>query len=160
MEPIQPLSEFLYLSAALTGFSVVDLQATGVANDYLTLVTKMVGERLCFDLWSETRKIAGDLPVVNSRVEREVNRKILLHRMFGPVARNILLLWYNAIWYELPAGWTDKQGANALDHDHVVSAEAYQTALVWQAMGAHPPAAKPTGFASWALKPESEGTKA
>ncbi len=154
MEPISPLSQFLFLSSALTGFSIVDLQATGVTNEYLTLVTNMVGERLSFDLWSETRKIAGDLPVVNSKVEREINRRILRHALFGPIARNILLLWYNAVWYALPGEWTDKYGANALDQDHVVSAAAYPTALVWPAMGAHPPAAKPTGFASWAMPPD------
>ncbi len=154
MQPIHPLEQFLNLSIVLTGFNKVELQSTGVAREYLNLLMEMAGEGLCFELWAETQglyaKHDGDL----IRLEREVCRGILNDEKYGPLARNIILLWYNAIWYQLPPDWTARHGANALDQDHVVSARAYPEALIWPAIGAHPPAAKPQGFGAWSLPPE------
>ena len=153
MEPIHPLDEFLNLSAVLTGFNKVELQEAGVAREYLGLLTGMAGDALCFDLWAETRAICQNHAGHRARLEREVKRRILQSEKYGPLARNIILLWYNAIWYQLPPQWTARHGANALDQDQVVSAKAYPEALIWRAIGAHPPAAKPQGFGAWALPP-------
>ena len=153
MEPIQPLEEFLNLSVVLTGFNKVELQATGMGRDYLNLLIEMAGDKLCFELWAETQSIYAKHAGHPVRLEREVKKRILTSVKYAPLARNIILLWYNAIWYQLPPGWTTQHGANALDQDHVVSAKAYPEALIWQAIGAHPPAAKPQGFGAWALPP-------
>jgi hypothetical protein len=154
MEPIHPLEQFLNLSAVLTGFNKVELQEAGVGREYLNLLIEMVGEGLCFQLWAETQAIYAKHAGDPARLEREVNKRILKNPKYAPLARNIILLWYNAIWYQLPAGWRTSHGANALDQDHVVSATAYPEALIWQVIGAHPPAAKPQGFGAWALPPE------
>lgn len=154
MQPIHPLDQFLNLSAALTGYNKVELQEAGVAREYLDLLVRMAGDTLCFDLWAETQAIYGKHAGHPARLEREVERRILKSEKYAPLARNIILLWYNAIWYQLPPQWTARHGANALDQDQVVSAKAYPEALIWRAIGAHPPAAKPQGFGAWALPPE------
>ena len=157
MEPIHPLEQFLNLSVVLTGFNRVELQATGVGREYLNLLVEMAGDTLCFELWAETRVIYAKHAGHTGRLEREVNERILKSAKYAPLARNIILMWYNAIWYQLPPGWTTTHGANALDQDQVISAKAYPEALVWQVMGAHPPAAKPQGFGAWALPPVGAG---
>jgi hypothetical protein len=154
MQPIHPLDEFLNLSAVLTGFNKVELQEAGVTREYLDLLVGMAGENLCFDLWAETQAICAKHAGHAARLESEVKRRILESEKYAPLARNIILLWYNAIWYQLPPQWTARYGANALDQDQVVSAKAYPEALIWRAMGAHPPGAKPQGFGAWALPPE------
>jgi hypothetical protein len=153
MEPIHPLDQFLNLSVVLTGFNKVELQATGVGLDYLTLLMEMAGDTLCFELWAETQAIYAKHAGNAARLESEVHTHILKSAKYAPLARNIILLWYNAIWYQLPPDWTTRHGANAVDQDHVVSAKAYPEALIWQAIGAHPPAAKPQGYGAWALPP-------
>jgi hypothetical protein len=153
MEPIHPLEQFLNLSVVLTGFNKIELQAAGVGREYLNLLIEMVGETLCFDLWAEIQAIYAKHAGDPARLEREVHERVLKSAIYGPPARNIILLWYNAIWYQLPPDWTTLHGANALDQDHVVSAKAYPEALIWPVIGAHPPAAKPQGFGAWALPP-------
>src|ERR1039458_10052386 len=122
MQPIHPLEQILNLSVVLTGFNKVELQAAGVGREYLNLLIEMAGDTLCFELWAETQAIYAQHAGHAARLER-----------------NIILLWYNAIWYQLPPDWTTPHGANALDQDHVVSAKAYPEALIWRAIGAHPP---------------------
>ena len=153
MPPIQPLEQFLNLSAVLTGFNKVELQEAGVAREYLNLLVGMAGDTTCFELWAETQAIYAKYAGQPAKLEREVSRRILKNEKYAPLARNVILLWYNAIWYQLPPGWTTAYGANAQDQDQVVSAKAYPEALIWRAIGAHPPAAKPEGFGSWALPP-------
>jgi hypothetical protein len=125
-----------------------------VGSEYLRVLTAMAGDTMCFELWAETQAIYAKHAGQAARLEREVKKRILGNEKYLPLARNIIQLWYSAIWYQLPPAWTTRHGANALDQDHVVSAKAYPEALIWRAIGAHPPAAKPPGFGSWALRPE------
>src|ERR1039457_144709 len=129
MQPIHPLEQFLNLSVVLTGFNKVELQATGVGRDYLNLLIDMAGDTLCFELWAETQAIYAKHAGHAARLEREVNKRILKSAKYAPLARNIILLWYNAIWYQLPPGWTTRHGANALDQDHVVRSEEHTSEL-------------------------------
>ena len=154
MPPIHPMEQFLNLSAVLTGFNKVELQEAGVGREYLNLLVEMAGDTLCFELWAETQAIYAKHAGHPARLEREVNQRILKNPKYAALARNIILVWYNAIWYQLPPDWTAPRGANALDQDQVVSAKAYPEALIWRAIGAHPPGAKPQGFAAWAMRPD------
>src|ERR1022692_305627 len=106
MQPIHPLEQFLNLSVVLTGFNKVELQAAGVGREYLNLLIEMAGDTLCFELWAETQAIYAQHAGHAARLEREVNQRILKSAKYAPLARNIILLWYNAIWYQLPPDWT------------------------------------------------------
>ena len=84
----------------------------------------------------------------------DLRRSILGDARLGPVARNIMKLWYLGIWYELPRPWIEANGARAANITFMVSAEAYTEGLVWPAVGANPPGAKAPGYASWTGPPQ------
>ncbi len=78
---------------------------------------------------------------------------ILADPTIGPLARNLIVLWYLGQWNQLPADWRDAWGANAMDQTCIISPEAYVQGLVWPAIHTHPPGAKMPGYGSWALPP-------
>jgi hypothetical protein len=144
---------FLALSQLLTGFGRVQLAGTGQTDSYLcvldaVLPAGMLDELLC---------AAGRLPEGAGR-EAAVEPAILDDPKLGPVARNVVLLWYRGTWTALPAQWRAAYGTSPLDTDHVVSAAAYQAGLQWVAAGAHPAGALQQGYGAWAAAPEEGGT--
>ena len=84
-------------------------------------------------------------------VEKKVEKKILNDGRYGPVARNIIRLWYLGAWSQLPQEWRNDYGATSYDTDHIVSPQAYRQSLVWVAGEAHPMGAKQQGFGAWAM---------
>jgi hypothetical protein len=140
---------FLDLSAVLTGFDRVRLLGTGVADQYLSTLAEVVPGRVLDDLLDAYRR----LPAGEQR-EAALVSEILENPTLGPVARNLIVLWYCGIWKTLPDDWRQVHGASALDADRVVSPEAYVAGLQWVAAGAHPMGARQQGFGSWALAPE------
>ena len=75
----------------------------------------------------------------------------------GPLARNVIALWYLGQWNALPNDWRNRHGASPRDVPRVISADAYAAGLVWTAAGAHPMGAKPPGYGSWANPPAADG---
>jgi hypothetical protein len=151
-----PPQDFLELSAVLTGYGRADLLGTGLARRYYDETVSIVGEATVGELLgaavSSLRAAGGDA----AGLEEAVRRKILGDAKLGPVARNVIKMWYLGSWYQLPREWREAYGANARDTDHVVSAAAYQEGLVWRAVGSHPPGAKQPGFGTWSLPPQPE----
>jgi hypothetical protein len=152
-----PVGQFLALSAELTGFRVVDLQGTGMAQLYYDEVTTIVGERICGELWSKSSEILEKSAAGSNLRAEELGRLVLGDPKLGPVCRSIIQMWYLGTWAELPPEWRDAHGATARGGNHVVSGEAYREGLVWAAIGAHPMGAKQSGFGSWGLKPGGTG---
>jgi len=131
-------SEFSALSSRLTGFTTAELAGTGMIDTYLATLLAIVGDHHVTALLA-----ASDLPVEH----------LLEHSRFGPLCRNIIVVWYLGQWDQLPAEWRSEHGASAADVSKVVSAEAYTEGLVWPTIGSHPQAAKQPGFGSWSLPP-------
>jgi hypothetical protein len=148
---------FLALSAALTGFNRVELLGTGQAEHYFAEVVAILGEEICGELWSVTVGIFRQKHDSEQELEKAIRREILADPKLGPVAKNITMMWYLARWYKMPTDWRGKYVRSPKDFNHVTSAAAYPESLVWRAIGAHPPAAKPTGFGIWSLPPHTEG---
>jgi hypothetical protein len=126
---------FLRLSVALTGFDEADLRGTGQAEAYYRWVEEHVSPPTLAALWERARA-----PLDAAAVDA-----LLASPPLGLVCRQINYLWYTAQWQEIVNG--------ALAPTVIVSPGAYQEALVWPAMLAHPPGAKQTGFASWTTLP-------
>ena len=149
---------FLQLSGALTGYSSADLQGTGLLDTYYNEVRSIVGGRIFGRLlltWSEIQDASGlSEDQVDKRILRDVRRRILDNAMLGPIARNIITMWYVGNWNQLPRVWRQKYGAQAQDQSRVISAMAFREGLVWNAIGAHPPTAKSPGFGTWAAPPK------
>jgi hypothetical protein len=142
-------AEFEALSAELTGFSQTELLGTGVAPLYLSWLAERFGPVLdrLLERW---RRVVGAYPPEERDVG--VRREILADEMLGPFARAVVLLWYTAAWNPPPDDWSAVYGGQREDTP-VALAEAFPESLVWKTVGAHPTAAKPTGFGTWSLPP-------
>jgi hypothetical protein len=131
----EPLERFVALSAELTGFREVDIWGTGQARAHLDLVLRVAGDDLTARLL--------DASAAGALADRDL----------GPLARNVIVLWYLGQWDQMPRHWRDRHGAAPADVAGVASAAAFREGLVWPAIGAHPTAAKAPGFGSWATPP-------
>ena len=143
------LQTFYALSVTLTGFSRFDLEGTGLGPTYLETVRRVTGEGFLADLLRPFREVeegTGD-------IDSHLRLRILGDPGFGPVARNVILLWYTGNWNELSQSWRDTYGVSVADVGGVVSAESYQQGLQWAAAGAHPQGANQPGFGTWAERP-------
>jgi hypothetical protein len=140
---------FLGLSAVLTGFSRLELLGTDMVSEYL----RTIDEVLPPGLLDELLAVYERLPTGDGR-EAAVASQILNDRKMGPVAQNLILLWYRGAWAALPDSWRTVYGASPLDTNRVISAQSYQAGLQWVAAGGHPPGAQQQGFGAWSRAPE------
>jgi hypothetical protein len=132
---------FVALSARLTGFGHVTLLGTGMTSEYLDALDAVLG--------------AG---MVDELLAVEDIGEALDDAKLGPIARNVILLWYCGTWTALPDDWRAAYGTSPLDTTRVESAEAYQAGLQWVVAGAHPAGARQQGFGAWAVAPEGAVT--
>jgi hypothetical protein len=140
---------FLGLSALLTGFDHVQLLGSGMTDSYLQTLEDVLPE----DVLTDLLRAYEALPADDGR-EAAVVRYILRSARLGPVAQNLMILWYCGTWTALPDDWRAAHGSSPLDIDRVISPEAYVAGLQWVAAGAHPIGARQQGFGAWALAPE------
>jgi hypothetical protein len=145
---------FVEMSVVLTGFSQVELLGTGMERTYLTTVREAVGGAVTGDLLRVFREVV----TAGGDVETGLRVRVLGDPALGPVARNVISLWYMGNWYELPQSWQDAYGLSATDVTRVVSAESYQQGLVWTAADTHPQGAHQPGYGTWAEPPGNAKT--
>lgn len=143
------VAEFLRFSAILTGFDEQELLGTGMLETYYDELLLIIGAR-------EAGSLFGALLRVVDGDEASFRSVILDDDRYGPVARNVLRMWYLGTWAQLPRKWRNDYGATSYDTDHVISAAAYREGLVWPVAGTHPMGAKQQGYGSWA-KPSTTG---
>ncbi|MEU1479101.1 hypothetical protein [Streptomyces sp. NPDC005760] len=154
---------FLFLSVDLTAFEETDLLGTGMGHKYLAKVRAACGDEVVNALLDAHRAARADAAGDRGRhtrrpLDRDLFDRALRHRIFsddrlGPVARNLIKLWYAGMWYALPPEWIDRYGAHAAVGTSTVTAASYQEGLLWRAIGANPPGAKAPGYGSWAQPP-------
>lgn len=140
---------FLSFSAEVTAFTTFELLGTGMADAYLAAAIDVVGEQPVQQLlaaWQGIRQEGTD-------VEGRLRREIFGDELLGPIARNIVKMWYIGNWYQLPYAWSQTFGAHEHDTTFAVSPAAYVEGLLWPAIGAHPPGAKAPGYDSWSGPP-------
>jgi hypothetical protein len=138
---------FLAFSAEVTAFTVFDLYGTGQAMSYLETVVRVVGEGLLAELLDAYDQTDGQARATALEAEIFSNSKL------GPIARNIIKLWYVGVWYQLPPDWTDSFGALENDGTFTASPAAYPEGLLWRAIGVNPPGAHGPGYGSWTQPP-------
>ena len=147
------LAHFLALSAVLTGFEQVDLQGTGLVVTYYQTFTGIIRPEICEELWKLTSKIIEGNRHDEGAMNTAIRREILASPEFGPLATNIIQMWYLGNWMQLPHAWRNQFGASSADVTKVISAEGYKQGLIYDVIGAHPPGAKQPGFGSWSQPP-------
>lgn len=147
------LERFLDLSAELTAFKVFELLGTGMAADFMKTVEEIAGTAVLDAMLA----IHADLPNQGPNgLDRKgvVSRELLGNARVGPVARNIIKLWYTGTWNRLPSSWSERYGPAPRDRTFVVSPASYIEGLMWKAIGAHPAGAKGPGYGSWRHPPK------
>ena len=134
----------------MTAFTVFDLWGTGQAESYFATAVESVAPGTLGQLLD-----AYDAAPREPQGTREqyLRAKIFDDKKLGPIARNIIKMWYVGIWYVLPDEWYAAYGGHQ-KKDIMVSADAYTEGLLWPAIGANPPGAKAPGYGSWALPPQ------
>lgn len=142
--------DFLALSAELTAFGRVELVGTGEADAYFNTFTRIVGAAAVDALLDAYT--AMDAASADDR-QQEFRRTIFGDAYIGPLARNLIKLWYVGIWYQLPRAWRERYGAREGDETFTVSANAYTQGLLWPAADANPAGAQSPGWASWTKPP-------
>jgi hypothetical protein len=130
---------FLDFSVVVTGFSRFHLQGTGQASLYFDTVRSIVGGEIFGELLQTFHDQGVDAVLGSGKL--------------GPIARNILKLWYIATWETLPPEWQERFGARLNDSTFIASPYAYTEGLVWPAIGVNPPAAKAPGYETWSYPP-------
>jgi hypothetical protein len=146
------LERFLEFSSDVTAYSVFELRGTGLAEAYLATVEDVVGKQVLDDLL-DTYDAAVAAAESGGALPDLLRRALFSDLRLGPIARNVVKMWYLGIWYELPRSWTDAYGALQKNVVFTVSAAAYTEGLLWPSIGANPPGAKAPGYGSWAQPP-------
>lgn len=146
-------ARFLDLSARLTAVAVFELHGTGQVGPYLATVEAAIGEDVLDELLAAYERIQREAPGDGPAIDGQLRREILADPKLGPIARNIMKLWYIGTWYELPSAWRELFGTREQDFTHVVSPGAYAEGLLWPTIGANPNGAKAPGYGSWAEPP-------
>lgn len=144
------IDQFLTFSAEMTAFPVFELRGTGLAEDYFNTVNRVVGAQVLDQLLAAYASIG-----ITSQPLRDhrLRQRIFGDDKLGPVARNIIKLWYIGIWEPLPTEWTEAYGPLENNDGFTVTAAAYTEGLLWPAIDANPPGAKAPGYASWVSPP-------
>ena len=152
------LRDFYQLSVVLTGYNEVHLRGTGVGEGYCEVLTALVSEDILSELFDCYTALQQEYAA--DAMDEQLRVTILASPKFGPVARNIVKMWYLSIWYQLPEDWRARYGVPGQspgryqDTQFVISPNAYVQGLVWPALHSHPMAAKQPGFGTWAFPPE------
>lgn len=150
--------DFLSFSSTITGFPQSQLVGTGQAEAYLETAREIAGDAAVNELLEAHRSALVAANGNEAERDRGIRRDIMSHDKLGPLARNLIKLWYVGTWYELGEDWRDKYGTSEKDATFVVSPNAYTEGLLWPAIGANPPGAKPHGYGMWATPPRIEPT--
>ncbi|HEX8086435.1 MAG TPA: hypothetical protein VF529_19260 [Solirubrobacteraceae bacterium] len=153
----EQLQAFVAFSAAITGFTPIDLHGTGQADAYRSTVAETTGGDVLAELLEAWTRVCDEAQGDSSSIQRLLRREIFSDPKLGPVARNIVKLWYVGIWYELPPAWIDAFGALEENYTFTVSASAYTNGMLWTAIGGNPPGARGPGYGSWAGPPRFPG---
>src|SRR5688572_10105329 len=133
------LDAFVRLSSALTGFDRMELLGTGQAPAYFDWVISHADLFRLQEMWALARGTLDDAAI----------ERLLADERLGAIAMQINFLWYTAQW-KTPF----EPGFAAATQ--FVSPAAYEEALVWRVVLAHPPGARQTGFGSWSMPPARE----
>lgn len=145
------LIQFVTFSAEVTAFQELELWGTGLVKVYLDTVVSVVGAPLLTELLNAYAPIEDVDPKAR---EIKLRRTIFGDQKLGPIARNIVKLWYLGIWEALPLAWTEAYGAIENNIGFTASNTSYTEGLLFKAIGANPPGAKALGYGSWALPPQ------
>lgn len=148
---------FLAFSEAVTGYSSLELEGTGLVDDYQGLLDGALGEEISIQFYSVAREIT-EIADPQER-QKKIAEEVVSSPVLWPIVSNLISLWYLGTWTVLPDSWYvatggTKPGVGEPGSSKVPpSSRAYIEQLSYRTAGAHTPGAKPTGFGGWSLPP-------
>jgi hypothetical protein len=148
------LALFIAFSADVTAFTAFELHGTGQADAYLSTVRDVVGQDTLDQLLAAYDRVRHAAPEKGPARDDGLRRDVFSDEKLGPIARNVIKLWYVGTWFELPRAWTESFGALEKNVSFMVSGTAYTEGLLWPAIGANPSGAKAPGYGSWTGPPQ------
>jgi len=143
---------FRKMSATLTGFSEADIQGTGLTDAYAEAIQHNLTEALYVELLTLFTTIEAETKTPEA-LNQQLRHQVFASPKFGPMARNIMMLWYTGTWSSMPTDWVTTYGPIGSNQSCIISSQSYLNGLVWDAVGAHPMGGKQEGFASWSFDP-------
>lgn len=126
---------FMSISEALTGFSVNELQATGLAETYYTHILGNLQAATFVEFLTVSKNVFEN-SFSDDQLRNAIVSEIMANPGLNDIAGKVITIWYLGTW----------EGAYVNDL-------SYKEGLVWNLMHAHPPGAKQPGYKSWAVKP-------
>ncbi len=136
---------FKKLSAIITGFTVADIEGTGMAKTYLDVIKKELGEvwtkqlLITLSRYDLDRVLKNNDHVKKATINSVGIEEVLHDKKYSDQIKLIIYLWYTGQW----------NGANP----YIISSAAYIEGFIWKAIGAHPMGAKQPGFDTWSFPP-------
>ncbi len=146
------IKQFIELSGALTDFNEFALNGTGQVPAYFQTLVNIVGQDLVKQLLATFTSVYETSLNEQTFIDG-IRQQILGDLKLGPVARNVIKLWYTGTWYQLPNVWRQAYGKSENDVTFFVSSASYMEGLLWQAIDANPSGAKGPGYGSWSQPP-------
>ncbi len=102
---------FVELSAFLTGYGRAELTGTGLTGLYLRTLDAVLPAGVTDELLDAHRRLpAGATGAVTPGRDVAGRALILDDPKLGPVARNVILLWYCGAWTALSEAWRTAYG--------------------------------------------------
>jgi hypothetical protein len=132
------LQQFIDLSVLLTGFDRFELLGTGQAAFYYEWVQTHAAEH-----FPTLLSTYSEQPTATTQHQSFIETHLLGSEKLSTLVRSIIKLWYLGQWFS-----PDNPGQTVIP-----SAGSYQQGLVWNAIHAHPQAAKQQGFGAWSEPP-------
>ena len=126
---------FMAISESLTGFSLNELQSTGLAEIYYQYILSQIETATFIEFLNVSKNVLGNSEN-KEQLKSAIKAEIISNPATQGIAQSVITLWYLGTW----------EGAYVNDR-------SYKEGLVWTVMHAHPPGAKQPGFKSWETKP-------
>lgn len=126
---------FMSISESLTGFSVNELQATGLAETYYTYVLQNLDAATFMQFLTVSKNVL-ETSFSADQLRNGIASEIMSDPGMNDMAQKVVTMWYLGTW----------EGAYINDL-------SYKEGLVWTVMHAHPPGAKQPGYKSWNVQP-------
>jgi hypothetical protein len=140
------LDTFVALSSILTGYPESTLKPGADTQKLSELYFNVLNKEVPSEVVSQLNTIFLGL---SNPDETTVKTQIVNDPTLGPIAKNIIKMWYLGIWYDL--------NGNA-DASYVVSSIAYKNGMVWSTMYAHPMGYSEENFGYWNTAPNTNLT--
>lgn len=156
-------ASFYRISAVITGYSEAELHGTGVGEAYYATLYRWIRQDVLTRFFALCDRI---LNLPQTQWDEALRQQVFASQEFGPIARNLIKLWYLSNWYPLEPEWNQRFGVPAYRapvvgeaepplQSYVVSNNAYIQGLAWRALGSHAMGAQQPGYASWAEEPKT-----